>query len=137
MAGHSAMKTSHRIPLVSLLGFLALPLLFVLGGCTQVQVAPNTLGEFKMGELQVVTDRSFAATYDAAKRGMQEASLFQTRDDRRASTGELRGRDSADTQVVIKLKELAPNRTDVRIRYGVPGNLALAQQVYQSIQKSL
>lgn len=129
------MTITRRLTLLSLLG--CLPLLGLLGGCTQVQVAPNTLGEYKMGELQVVTETGFAATYDAVKQGMKDASLFQTGDDRQPTQAEFKGRDSADTQVIIKLKELGANRTDVRIRYGIPGNLALAQQLYQSIQKNL
>ena len=129
------MKTSHLVRFLPALGLL------VLGagvtGCTQVQVAPNTLGEYRLGELQVVVDRGFATTYEAAKKGLKESNIFQTGDERKVTEGELKGRDAADAQVVIKVKEIGPNRSDLRIRYGIPGNLALAQKVYQSIQKQL
>lgn len=129
------MKTSRSLRSLSLLGLLVLGA--AMSGCTQVQVAPNTLGEYRMGELQVVVDRGFAATYEAAKKGMKESNIFQTGDEQKVTEGELKGRDSADAQVTIKVKEIGPNRSDVRIRYGIPGNLALAQKVYQSLQKQL
>ncbi len=129
------MKSSRPLRSISLLGLLIL--VGGLSGCTQVQVAPNTLGEYRMGELQVVADRGFAATYEAAKKGMKDSNIFQTGDEQKVTEGELKGRDSADAQVTIKVKEIGPNRSDVRIRYGIPGNLALAQKVYQSIQKQL
>lgn len=110
----------------------------LLGGCTQVQVAPDTRGEYKLGELQVFSDRDFARVYDAAVRGMKDAKLFQTQDDRKIVEAELRGRDSSDTMVIVKIKEVARNRTSIKIRYGVlQPSLPLAQQLYDAINKHL
>jgi hypothetical protein len=119
----------------------ALSLLLAAGlysGCTNVQVAPATLGEYKLGELQVFADRDFMRTYEAAKRGLKDMSLFQTQDDRKVIEAELRGRDAADTMVIVKIKEVGKNRTSVKIRYGVlTPNLASAQKLYQAIEKHL
>lgn len=107
-------------------------------GCTQVQVAPDTRGEYKFGELQVFADRDFATVYNAANRGMKDAKLFQTRDDRKVIEAELNGRDSTDTLVIVKIKELGPNRTSIKIRYGVlKPDLPLAQKLYDDIKKYL
>lgn len=107
-------------------------------GCTQVQVAPETRGEYKLGELQVFADRGFARVYDAAKAGLKDSKLFVTQDDRKVIEAELRARDSSDTMIVVKIKEVAPNRTSVKIRYGVlTPSLPLAQQLYDTIQKRL
>jgi hypothetical protein len=111
---------------------------FIGPGCTQVMVAPDTRGEYKLGELQVFADRDFAHVYDAAKAGLKDLKLFQTHDDRKLIEAELRGRDSADTMVIIKIKEVAANRTSVKIRYGlVQPDLAGAQRLYQAIEKHL
>lgn len=106
-------------------------------GCTQVQVAPDTVGEYKLGELQVFADRDFNRVYDAAKLALKDTKLFQTRDDRKIVEGEINGRDGADTLVIVKIKEVAKGRTSVKIRYGLPGNLAQAQKLYQAIEKHL
>jgi len=108
------------------------------GGCTQVMVDQDTRGEYKLGELQVFADRDFAKVYAAAKNGMKDVSLFQTQDDRKVIEAELRGRDAVDTMVIVKIKEVGPNRTSVKIRYGViKPDLTLAQKLYQAIEKHL
>lgn len=114
---------------------LGLAAVFAGAGCTQVQVAPDVAGEYKLGELQVFSEHNFAVTYEAAKRGLKDMGLFQTRDDRKPIEAELNGRDGADTLVIVKIKEVAPNRTSVKIRYGLAGNLALAQKLYQAIER--
>lgn len=117
---------------------LAPALLFLLPGCTQVQVAGDTRGEYKMGELQVFADRDFAAVHAAATKGLKEVGLLQTKDDRKIVEAELNGRDSTDTLVIVKIKEIGKNRTSVKIRYGVfKPDLASAQKLYQAIQKYL
>src|SRR5262245_63126309 len=80
-------------------------------GCTQVQVAPDTRGEYKFGELQVFVDHDFKATHAAAKAAMKDLGLLETRDDVKVVEGELNGRDSTDTLVVVKIKEVGKDRT--------------------------
>lgn len=111
--------------------------LLLAAGCTQVQVAPDVRGEYRLGELQVFADRDFNRVYEAAKAGMKDAKLFQTQDDKKVIEAELRGRDSADTLVIVKIKEVAPNRTSVKIRYGLTPDLPSAQKLYEAIQKRL
>jgi hypothetical protein len=107
-------------------------------GCTQVQVAPDTRGEYKLGELQVFADRDFATVHAAAVKGMKDVKLFQTRDDRKVVEAELNGRDSTDTLVIVKIKEVGKNRTSIKIRYGViKPDLASAQTLYNAISKYL
>lgn len=101
-------------------------------------VDQDTRGEYKLGELQVFADRDFARVYEAAKSGMKDVKLFQTQDDRKVIEAELRGRDAVDTMVIVKIKEVGPNRTSVKIRYGViKPDLTLAQKLYQAIEKHL
>jgi hypothetical protein len=113
-------------------------LALVSAGCTQVQVAPETRGEYKLGELQVFADRDFNRVYEAAKAGLKDAKLFTTQDDRKVIEAELRARDSSDTMIIVKIKEVGPQRTSVKIRYGVlTPSLPLAQQLYEAIKKRL
>lgn len=112
--------------------------LLTLTACTQVQVAPEVRGEYKLGELQVFANRDFAAVHSAAKSALKEVGLFETRDDVKVIEAELNGRDSTDTLVIVKIKEVGKNRTSVKIRYGVlKPDLAQAQKLYAAMQKRL
>jgi hypothetical protein len=107
-------------------------------GCTQVQVAPDVRGEYEFGALQVFVDADFIRSYEAAKLGMKDVGLFQTGDERLSIEAELNARDSVDTRVIVKIKEIAKNRTSVKIRYGlVKPDLPSAQKLFQAIQKHL
>lgn len=123
----------RRLALSILAGFA----LAAAAGCTHVQVSPQTRGEYKLGELQVFVDRDFEAAYAAAKNGMKDAGLFAVGDDKVVVEAELNGRDSTDTRVVVKIKEVAKNRTSIKIRYGLKGDLASAQRLYAAIEKRL
>lgn len=134
------MNTIRRLSGSCVLLVLAIAGAMFASGCTQVQVAPDMQGEFKpgLGELQVFVDRDFAAVHAAAKRGMKDAGLFETQDDKKVIEAELRGRDARDTMVIVKLKEVAKGRTSVKIRYGlVGGDLAPAQTLFKHIQRHL
>lgn len=130
------MKTLQR-SLASLLATVALAAALVGPGCTQVQVTPDTRGEYKFGELQLFEDRDFATVHAAAVRGLKDMNLFQTRDDRKVIEAELNARDATDTLVVVKIKEVGKNRTSLKIRYGLNPNLPSAQKLYEAIKKHL
>ena len=109
-----------------------------MSGCTQVQVAPDVRGEYEFGALQVFVDADFMRAYEASKRGMKDLGLFQTGDDRKVIEAELNGRDSVDTKVVVKVKEIGYNRVSLKIRYGVvKPDLPAAQKLFAAIQKHL
>jgi hypothetical protein len=123
----------RRLVRVALMGAV----LGATAGCTQVLVTGQTRGEFKLGELQLLVDRDFATVHTAAKNGMKDLGLFEVQDDRLVIEAELKGRDPTDTKVVVKVKEIAKNRTSIKIRYGIPGELAGAQKLYAAIEKRL
>lgn len=106
-------------------------------GCTSVLVVPEVRGDFKLGELQVLVDRDLATVRDAAKAAMKDLGLFETRDDRKINEVELSGRDNADTKVTVKMEEAGKNLTKIRIRYGLTGDLAASQRLYQAVHRRL
>lgn len=133
------MKTIDPVKSVRLACWLAVVAGFGLAGagCTQVQVAPGVMGEYKLGELQVLADHDFKHVYEATKAGMKDFGLFQTQDDRKVIEAELKGRDTTDTIVIVKIKEIGANRTSLKIRYGVNPQRLLAEKLYQAIQKRM
>ena len=115
---------------VAALALLALP------ACTTVEVAPGTIGNVKLGELQVVADHDFETVYSAAKRGITDYKLFLTGDEKKVIEAELNARDATDSLVIVKIKEIAKGRTSVKIRFGLTtGDIAQAQRLYREIAK--
>ena len=124
----------------SLLGS-ALAGLTVFSACSSVhstvQVTDDTIGEFTLGELQVMVDGTFADAYAAAKAALEEQGLFLTGDERKVVEAVLTARDRADTQITVKLKEVAVGQTSVKIRYGLTGDAARSQALFRTIARHL
>ena len=110
-----------------------------MSGCTSVQVTSDnkTLGEYKLGYLIVQPLQSFENTREATRKGFKDIGYFLVQDEL-ALPGEceLRARTPNDTIVVVKLKSFG-SYTNVKIRHGLSGELAPAQQLYQAIEKNL
>jgi hypothetical protein len=134
MKNYLPLLLSRRLLALAILGAVWLGS----SGCTQVQVAPDVRGEYDFGELQVFVDADFMRAYEAAKRGLKDAGLFQTADDRKVIEAELNARDSVDTKIIVKVREVGKNRVSLKIRYGiVRPDLPAAQKLFAAIQKHL
>jgi hypothetical protein len=120
-----------------LIVFLLLGLLAGSAGCTSVQVTPNTLGSYELGELRVFVRANVDRTYLAAKAGIEADGLFLTGDRWGGTTATLTARDEFDTRVTVRLKQVEPNQTSVRIRYGMAGDLHYAQRLFGQIEQRL
>ena len=116
---------------------LAIGLACVFSGCTTVVVNGDTTAEYKFGELQTFVENDFADVYAAAKAGLADRKLFLTGDDKKVVEAVLTARDSADTSITIKIKEVAKGSTSIKIRYGLTGELAPAQLLYKAIESRL
>lgn len=115
----------------------ALLALGLFSACSTVQVTEDKIGEFTLGELQVIADARFAEAYEATKDAFRDQGLFLTGDERKVVEAVLTARDRADTLVTVKIKEVAVGRTSVKIRYGLTGDAARSQALYRDIAKHL
>jgi hypothetical protein len=133
------MKTSIYSRLLALTLGLTIAGGVVIGsaGCSSVMVTQDTEGEFRLGELQVFVDHDFDDAYAASKAGLKDFGLFKTGDEKQVVEAELNARDGADTAVTIKIKQVAKNRTSIKIRYGVTGDLAQSQKLFRDIKSHL
>jgi hypothetical protein len=130
----------HRFPMNSarLAGALiVLAGLFALPACRTVVVDDQhtTIGRVRFGELQVFANHDFETVYRAAKEGIAGRKLFLTQDDKKYAEAEFRARDSVDTLIIVKIKEVGKDRTSVKVRYGVTGDTANAQILYNEIAR--
>ncbi|HEX7632165.1 MAG TPA: DUF3568 family protein [Lacunisphaera sp.] len=126
--GNSA-RIAFAIALLA--GLAALP------ACRTVVVDPqsNTFGEARFGELQVVANHDFETVYKAVKAGLADRKLFVVQDDKQYAEADLHARDSVDTLITVKIKEVAKDRTSVKVRYGLSSDPANAQALYNDIAR--
>lgn len=119
------------VALALLAGLAALP------ACRTVVVdrQSNTIGQVKLGELQVFANRDFETVYRAAKAGIADRKLFLTQDDKEYAEADLHARDSVDTLIIVKIKEVARDRTSIKIRYGITSDTTNAQALYNEIAR--
>jgi hypothetical protein len=117
--------------------WLGVLLLGLFAGCTTVQLSDNgqVLGEYRLGYLITQSHEGFTDAYVAAKDAFKEMGFLTVHDERGAAEAVLRARDAQDNLIEVKLKELSPGYTNVKIRYGLAGNLAMSQQLYQLMRK--
>jgi hypothetical protein len=133
---HGMTKSPYRSRGFLLVSLLA-AVLAASSACTSVQVNPNTVGAYEMGELRVMANANIDRVYLAAKAAIPADGLFLTGDRWGGTTATLTARDEIDTRVTIKIKQMAPNETSVRIRYGLTGDLHQAQTLYTRIENRL
>ena len=106
-------------------------------GCSSVMVTKEDEGEVRLGELQVFVDHDFGSVYKADKAGMADYGLFQTKDEKKVIEAELEGRDRADTLVTVSIKEVAKERTSIKIRFGITGDTVQSQKLFVAIKEHL
>jgi hypothetical protein len=113
-------------------------------GCTSVQVSDETktIGEYKFGFLVVTPAKPFEELREASKKAFKDLGYFLVQDEvDLPGKCELRARAADDTIIVVKLESgatvTAGGFTHVKIRYGLRGDLAPAQRIYQAIEKHL
>lgn len=116
---------------------LALLGLGLFAGCTTVQLSDNgaVTGEYKLGQLVTQSHAGLNNVYAATKTAFRQMGFLLVHDERASDTAVLRARDSQDNLIEVKLKELGPDYTSVKIRYGITGNLGMSQTLYRAIAK--
>jgi hypothetical protein len=105
---------------------------------TAVQISDDgrIVGEYKLGYLYVKPAQSLERVHEATQKAFKDLGYLQVGDKETPGEFELSARDSHDTLVQVELKDFT-TYTNVRIRCGLPGDLAQAQQVYQAIARHL
>jgi hypothetical protein len=136
---HNTNPFQIRRKFVAIVAFLGAAAAF--SGCTTtVQLAPEgkspTLGEYKFGYLIVQPNQKFETVREATKQAFKDLGYFLVKDDiDPPGSNVLHARDAQDTIIEVKLKDFG-TFTNVKVRYGIRGELALEQKVYQAIAKN-
>ena len=127
-----------KAPLISLFSILIL----ILSGCTTpVAIDPQTGAKqtaiFKAGFLYATIEADSSDVFRAAITTMDELDYFRTGEIHKSTYVNIYARKVGDQKVVVKIKQIAPAQSELRILIGNIGNLPESQFLYASIRDAL
>ncbi len=123
----------------SLILFAAVLSVAFAAGCSTVPVESDATdaAQYRFGNYDVQVYSEMDRLIAAADRAMNEMDHARTDEKRSGHETSLRYRGPGDNLVLIKLKNLGNDRYNIRIRYGLVGNLAMSEQVYEKMRARL
>jgi hypothetical protein len=130
------MKATH---LNFLLGFLFLGLF---PACTTPVAIdplnnPEQVADYKAGYFYATLENDAGSIFRTAINEMDELGYFRTGELHSSEAITILARKVGDQKVQVRIKQLAPEQVEIRIRIGVLGNLAESQTLYEHIKDAL
>jgi hypothetical protein len=92
---------------------------------------------FRDGAFETEVPASLAEVWSAADTAFRKARFERIRGGRDALSGELEAETRDGTDISLHLKRLEPERTELRIRVGVKGDLQTSETVHELIEAEL
>lgn len=130
------MKATH---LNFLLGFVFLGLF---SACTTPVAIdplnnPEQVADYKAGYFYATLGNDAGTIFRTAINEMDELGYFRTGELHSNEAITILARKVGDQKVQVRIKQLAPEQVEIRIRIGVLGNLAESQTLYEHIKDAL
>ncbi len=124
-----------KLPFIILLGIVLLSG----GGCAALRGGGAAAGTvaYVMGELRSMEEASLERTWEAAQKTMEDLEFIVTSKQKDVLTARLIARGANDKKIVIQLKKVSEDLTEVRIRVGTFGDESLSRLVLKRIKKNL
>ncbi|MEM8868261.1 MAG: DUF3568 family protein [Verrucomicrobiota bacterium] len=124
--------------LISLFAFVAL---FISGCTTPVAIDPQTGQEqtatYKGGYFYGPLDGDSNDIFKTAIRELDELGYFRTGELHKNTFINIYARKVGDKKVVVRISQVGPGQSQLRIRVGTLGNLAESQVIYAKIRDAL
>ncbi|WKZ17779.1 MAG: DUF3568 family protein [Candidatus Jettenia sp. CY-1] len=124
-----------KLPFIILLGIVLLSG----GGCAALRGGGAAAGTvaYVMGELRSMEEASLERTWDAAQKTMEDLEFIVTSKQKDVLTARLIARGANDKKIVIQLKKVSEDLTEVRIHVGTFGDESLSRQILERLKKNL
>ncbi|KAA0247685.1 MAG: DUF3568 family protein [Candidatus Jettenia sp.] len=124
-----------KLPFIILLGIVLLSG----GGCAALRGGGAAAGTvaYVMGELRSMEEASLERTWEAAQKTMEDLEFIVTSKQKDVLTARLIARGANDKKIVIQLKKVSEDLTEVRIRVGTFGDESLSRQILERLKKNL
>jgi hypothetical protein len=108
-------------------------------GCWYVAVGAGAAGTvaYVKGELKAVESKDIDTVYAATKKAVEQLDLKVTQDLKDALGAKVVARDAQDKKIMINLKKMADETTELSVRVGTFGSRTKSNLIYQKIHDNL
>ncbi len=126
---------------VSILSLLTLITVFISACTTPVAIDPVSGAEqsakYQAGYFYAPLDYAPGQIFRTAIRVMDEAGYYRTGELHKDTAITIYARKVGDEKVTVRMTQLAPGQSELRIRVGSLGNLAESQTIYAKIRDAM
>lgn len=122
--------------------FLTTTLAFLITGCrTPVAIDPMT-GEqqtavYQAGYMYATLEADAETIFRTSIRSLDRMGVLRTGETHGKEYINIFGRKVGDQKIVVRIRQIAPNKSEIRIRVGIFGNLPESQKIYAKIRDAL
>lgn len=108
-------------------------------GCASLVGGGTAAGTvtYTFGELKSIEEASLESTWEATQKTMKDLELIVTSKEKDMLTARLIARGVNDKKIVIKLKNISEELSEVKIRVGTFGDEALSRNILKYLKKNL
>lgn len=124
------------------IALLATIVTFLITGCrTPVSTEPiagkQQTGIYQSGNFYATLDADSDTVFRTAIRALDDMGVLRTGEMHADDHIMIFARQIGDTKLIVRVRQIAPNKSEVRIRVGVLGNLPESQMIYTKIRDAL
>lgn len=98
---------------------------------------PEQVADYKAGFFYATLESDAATIFRTAINEMDELGYFRTGELHSTDAITILARKVGDQKIHVRIKQIAPEQVEIRVRIGVLGNLAESQTLYQHIKDAL
>ena len=114
----------------------------LISGCrTPVAIDPMTgqqqTAVYQSGYYYATIDADSDTVFRTAIRAMDRMGILRTGEIHADDHITIQGRQVGDKKILVRIRQIAPNKSEVRIRVGIVGNLPESQMIYAKIRDAL
>ncbi len=119
--------------------FLGASTLLTQTGCLLAAAAGAGAGGvgYVKGDMETYTNANLAGTVAACDKAMQRLGYTKIKEEGDAAKKTITGRTSQDTKITLVITQVGTATSKLSIRFGVFGDEALSQSLYNEIKKAL
>lgn len=127
---------------LKLIALLATAAVFLITGCrTPVSTDPmagqQPTATYQAGYFYATLDADADTVFRTAIRAMDRMGMLRTGENQAEDYITIFARKVGDKKVVVRIRQIAPNKSELRIRSGILGSLPESQTVYAKIRDAL
>lgn len=127
---------------LSIITLLSIAAIFPTSGCrTSVATDPMTgqqqTATYQAGYFYATVDADADTLFKTSIRTLDRMGILRTGEIHAGEYINVYGRKVGDKKIVVRIRQIAPNKSEMRIRVGLVGNLPESQMIYAKIRDEL